>query len=152
MTDRSETSGNGNCLPEVLRQARRDHWAIPIAIAAALLHSFSGVAVFGWFYFMVPRYKWELDQLGRQLSQGVILQISLSDLVVNYWYLFGVLSVPIPIVSFVTHAWLARRLGSRWACMSAIVVTVLIVSNFVMSFSILRSALPFVTDRESMLT
>lgn len=143
MTDNSETSGNGNRPPEVLRQARRDRWATPLATVAALLHVFTGVVVFGWFYFIAPRYKWELDQLGRQLSQDVILQISLSDFIVNYAYLFAMLIVPIPIISFVTHAWLARRLGLRWACMSATAVAILILSNAVLSYSILRYALPF---------
>lgn len=143
MTDNSETSGNGNHPPEVLRQARRDRWATPLATVAALLHVFTGVVVFGWFYFIAPRYKWELDHLGAQLSSDVIFQIGLSDLLVNYWYLLGHLFVPVPIISFVFHAWLARRLGLRWACVSVIAVAIVILSNAVLSYSILRRALPF---------
>ena len=143
MSDESPSNSPDVALLPMLRQARRDRWATTVASLAAVLHAVAGLVVFGWFYFIAPRYKFELAQMGRELSQGVILQINLSDLIVNYWYLFGVLFVPVPILSFVAHVWLARRLGLRWACVSTIAVAALIVSNAAVSHSILRYALPF---------
>lgn len=143
MTDESKAVSSEDYVPEELHQARRDRWATTLACIATLLHVCAAFIVFVWFYWIAPRYKWELDQLGKQLSPTVIMQINLSDLFVNYWYLFGVFFLPVPFVSFLTHRWMARQLGLRCACASAIVVAVLIISNAVVGYTILRQALPF---------
>jgi hypothetical protein len=130
---------------EVLARARRDRWATPLACVATLLHMFASSIVFVWLYFIAPRYKKQLDdlfvlgQVGR-LSPSALMQINVSDFFVNYWYVFAVLFIPIPIITFLAHHWLTRQLGLRWAGVSAVLVTLLIISNAVVGYWILGQA------------
>ncbi len=146
MNDESKSPGTGYCAREVLRQARRDRWATPLACLAALLHVFASFIVLAWYYYIVPRLKFEIDQRGKQVSWPVFVQITLSDFVGDYSYLIAPLFVPMAIVlsviSFLAHRWLARHLGLTCASASAVVVAFLIVSNILLSYTILRQALP----------
>ncbi|MBC8117639.1 MAG: hypothetical protein H7062_24875 [Candidatus Saccharimonas sp.] len=146
MNDSANSPGNRYCDREVLRQKRRDRWATPLASLAALLHVFVSFIVLAWYFFIVPRLKFEIDQRGKQVSWSVFSQITLSDFVVDYSYLLAPLFVPTAIVlsvtSFLAHRWLARHLGLTCASASAVVVALLIVSNVLFSYTILKQALP----------
>ncbi|MEK6261347.1 MAG: hypothetical protein AABP62_22330 [Planctomycetota bacterium] len=146
MNDTASSPGDGYSAREVLRQARRDRWAAPLACLAALLHAFMSFIVLAWYFFIVPRLKFEIDQRGKDVSWSVYSQITLGDFVVEYSYLLAPLFVPTAIVlsvtSFLAHRWLARHLGLTCASASAVVVALLIVSNVLVSYTILKQALP----------
>lgn len=146
MHDESKSPGDGYCDREVLRQRRRDHLETPLACLAALLHVFATFAVLAWYFVIVPRLKFEIDQQRKVISWSVFSQIAISDFVIDNSYLvapsFVLLAIVLSVFSLLAHRWLARHLGLTCASASAVVVAFLIVSNILLSYTILRQALP----------
>ncbi|MBC8112950.1 MAG: hypothetical protein H7062_01095 [Candidatus Saccharimonas sp.] len=146
MNDAASSPGNGDRVPEVLRQARRDRWATPLARSAAVLHLFGAFVVFAWYYYIVPHFTFAIDQSGTPISWGVFAQITLSQFVQNNVSMLALFFVPVAIVvsviSYLAHRWLARNLGLTRAAISATVVLFLIDSHVLISYTILRWALP----------
>ncbi len=62
-------------------------WIAPLAV---ILHAGAWLSIGALFYFVVPRYKAALEDFGVELPQAAITLISISDLVVNYFYILVV--------------------------------------------------------------
>ena len=73
---------------------KRSGWIIPLMV---LLHGGAWGSLAAVFYFVVPRYKNVLEDFGSELPRSAIMLISISDLVVNFFYIlvlpFGLLLV-----------------------------------------------------------
>ena len=115
MTDDSMSDPQDKSATDVLHQARRDRWATPLATAVMAIHFLAELFTLGWYYWIVPRIKYSLEQVGRQIPTDAIVVIKLSDLLVNYWYMLAVAGPAMLIVDFVITRWIARRLGLRVA-------------------------------------
>lgn len=123
-----------------LRRSYRAGWAIPLATTIAVAHLFSGLILAGWFYWIVPRFKYELDSYGVQISAPVLSIIHLSDLIVNYWYVL-VPVVPIALIlDFLVAWWTAREIGRRFAIAYGLTILLLFFANGAVSLYILNEA------------
>lgn len=134
MTDHEANAGNVASL-KPLRQSRRDRWATPVAAAITSAHIFAGLFVIGWYYFLVPRRKFELDELAFRavsvISDLAIAVIMQSDVIVNYWYLPAIVGLPVVIADFLVMRWVAKQLGLSKAVLCGIGITMLILLNYV---------------------
>jgi hypothetical protein len=115
--------------PEILRQSRRDRWAQPLAMIVTLVHFLAGMAVVGWYYFVVPRWKQELEAFGSELTPAGILLIGQSDTLVNYWYLLLFVVPPLLAVDCRLTRWVGRQCGLRWGILWGICITVIFLIN-----------------------
>ncbi|MEK6261346.1 MAG: hypothetical protein AABP62_22325 [Planctomycetota bacterium] len=125
--------------PEVLREAARDVWAPKLAFAAVVVHAISSLIVGGWLYYLVPRYKKVLDDFGGEISAGAMFAIGVSDLVVNYWYALAVFVTAALVVDYLATEWTTRMLGRRWAILSVVAVTIIILSHAIIGFVLFQS-------------
>ena len=66
----------------------RGRWATIVAVVMVIVHFLVVFVILGWHYYVVPRAKFDFDNLGQPLSGSTIMVIHQSDFVVNYWYLF----------------------------------------------------------------
>ena len=126
---------------EVLREAARDVWAPKLAWTAVIVHAISALIVGLWLYWIVPRHKKQLDDLGTELSASAVFAINVSDLFVNYWYVFPVFVAAGLVVDFIMTDWLTRMLGRRWAVLTIVAITITILSHAIIGFVILQSML-----------
>ena len=134
MTD-PETNPVGSLLPpEPLRQSKRDRWANTLAATLAVAHFFAELFVIAWYYFIVPRRKFEVDHMAFLSSAavspsavGVIVQ---SDLIVNYWYFLVFMGPPFLIADFMMMRWMAKQLGLSTALLCGMGITALILWNY----------------------
>jgi len=99
------------------------------AICAALLttlHFLANIVVFGWYYFLAPRWKRELNDVGMEVGRTARHLIQQSDWIVNFWYMLVVL-VPVALfVDFVLLKWMAKRWGVSRTVVFGVVVAGLI--------------------------
>lgn len=112
-----------------LRRSYRHGWAIPLAATIAVAHLLSGLILTGWFYWIVPRFKYELDSYGVQVSASALSIIQMSDLIVNYWYIL-IPVVPIALVlDFLVAWWTSRAIGRRFAIAYGLTILLLFFAN-----------------------
>ena len=112
-----------------LRRSYRTRWAIPLAATIAVAHLFSGLILAGWFYWIVPRFKYQLDSYGVQISAPVLSIIQLSDILVNYWYVL-IPVVPVALIlDFLVAWWTAREIGRRFAIAYGLAIMLLFFAN-----------------------
>ena len=140
MTDESKSPGSGGHAPDVARRLRRDRWAAPLAVIVTATHVLAGLFVFGWYYYIVPRWKHDLDSFGIQISNAAILLIGQSDLIVNYWYLLVFVGPTALVVDFLLTRWLGKQSGLRWACLWGVCVTMILLSNVAVGNHLLQQA------------
>jgi uncharacterized protein YqgC (DUF456 family) len=135
--------------PEALIQAARDRWASPLAAMFVMVHFIGGVFLFGWFYWIVPRIKWQVDQTGIPPTASVLLQIYQSDLIVNYWYVPAFFGIPFLIIDFLTIRWIAKQIGRSKACAVGLSLLLLILANFGYSYLVLKAEIARLNERWS---
>ena len=112
-----------------LRRSHRHGWAISLAATIAVAHLFSGLILAGWFYWIVPRFKYQLDSYGVQISAPVLSIIQLSDILVNYWYVL-IPVVPVALIlDFLVAWWTAREIGRRFAIAYGLAIMLLFFAN-----------------------
>ena len=112
-----------------LRRSYRTRWAIPLAATIAVAHLFSGLILAGWFYWIVPRFKYQLDSYGVQISAPVLSIIQFSDILVNYWYVL-IPIVPVALIlDFLVAWWTAREIGRRFAIAYGLAIMLLFFAN-----------------------
>lgn len=95
------------------RQAKRDHWATACAVLLAAMHFLANMSVFFWFYWIAPRWKRAINDVGWDATRSAKLVINQSDFIVNFWYLLFVLILPAIVLDFFVMRWLATRLGLK---------------------------------------
>ena len=126
---------------EVLREAARDVWAPKLAWTAVFVHAISSLIVAFWLYWIAPRYKKQLDDFGTELSASAVLAINVSDLFVNYWYVFPVFIAAGLIVDFIMTDWMTRMLGRRCAILAVLAIAIIILSHAIFGFVSFQSML-----------
>jgi type II secretory pathway component PulF len=109
-----------------LHQSTRDQWATPLAATIAVAHLLSGMALVGWFYFLVPRFKHDFNDFGVEIPALTILIIRMSDMVVNYWYLLVPVSPVALILDFLVARWIGRQIGLRVAIAYGVSISLLL--------------------------
>ena len=73
-------------------------------------------------YYIIPKFKKIFDDFGTELPQATVLLISISDAIINFWYVFGIplFYIPVGVFVFVTmaeyHGWrvMLQSLLGRW--------------------------------------
>lgn len=123
------------------RQLNRNRWAIPLAAIFAIMHSFAGIILAGWFYWIVPRAKWDFDQYGVLVPAPALSIIHISDLVVNYWYAL-ILVAPVAVaLDFLITWWITRQIGRRFAVSYGLAVLLLFMANLAISQNVLNQTM-----------
>lgn len=114
---------------EVLRQSRRDRWAGRLAAGSTAIHFAAGFLVFAWYYFIVPRIKYNIEQAGGEVSNVAIVAIRQSDFIVNYSYLLLFIGPLLLVIDFRIGRWIAKEMGLRWASAFSICITIILLIN-----------------------
>ena len=125
--------------PEVPRKAARDVWAPKLACIAVVVHTISSFVVAFWLYWIAPGYKKRLDDFGTELSSSAVFAISISDIFVNYWYVFPVFVAAALVVDYIATKWITRMLGLRCAILTVLIVSITILSHAIIGFVSLQS-------------
>ncbi|MBC8117640.1 MAG: hypothetical protein H7062_24880 [Candidatus Saccharimonas sp.] len=127
--------------PEVLRKAARDVWAPKLACIAVVVHAISSLVVAFWLYWIAPGYKKRLDDFGTEISSSAVFAIGVSDLFVNYWYAFVVFGAAALVVDYIATEWMTRMLGRRWAILTVLIITIIVLSHAIIGFVILQNTI-----------
>ena len=114
---------------ELLRQSRRNRWAFAWAAFLAANHFTALMFVFGWYYWIVPRSKFQIDSMGVYPRDAALLLIQQSDLIVNYWHFLAMIGLLLLISDFVIMEWMSKQLGLTRTLLFAIFVAILILMN-----------------------
>lgn len=114
-----------------LQRSRRERWAAPLAALGGILHALAGLFVLSWYYFIAPRWKYEIDQAGFAISQNAMLLIQVSDLVVNYWYVIVLAGLVFLVIDYFLLEWLGREVGLSAAFLAMIVIAIVMLSHVV---------------------
>lgn len=122
------------------RQARRIRWCSVLATLICAAHLFTAIILFGWYYWFVPRWKWELAGYGYQLTPQSFFVIGISDvIIVGVLVLFVIAPVTL-IIDFVAMRWIARHVGLRRASLVGLSVVLLMLANLAIGHFILSDA------------
>lgn len=112
-----------------LHRSTRDRWTTPLAAATAVAHLLSAVVLVGWFFFLAPQFKHDLDVFGVEIPASATSIIRMSDMVVNYWYLL-IPVAPIALFGdFVVTRWIAKQLGLLFALRLGVCISMLFFAN-----------------------
>ena len=140
MTDESKLPGSGGHAPEVLHQARRDRWATSLAVIVTTVHVLAGLFVFGWYYYIVPRWKYDLDSFGIQISQPAFWLLAQSDFIVNYWYLLVIVGPTALVCDFLVMRWMGKQIGLRLVVLWGVCLAIILLANVVGGYYVLHDA------------
>lgn len=122
------------------RQARRARWCSVLATLICAAHFFTAIILFGWYYWIVPRWKWEFSDYGFELTPQSFYVIAISDLVmVGAFVLIAIAPVTL-ILDFIATRWIARHIGLRWASLVGLSVVLLMLANIAIGHYILVDA------------
>ena len=149
MTDASKSPGSGDRTPEVLRQARRDRWATSLAVIVTTAHVIAGLFVFGWYYYIVPRWKHDLDSFRIQVSQTGVWLIAQSDFIVNYWYLLVIVGPTALVFDFLVMRWMGKQIGLRWVVLWGVCVATILLTNVACGHYLLHQAKAQLIEHQS---
>ena len=105
-----------------------------------MTHSLAGLCVLGWYYYIVPRWKHELESIGYEISRLAVALFRQSDLVVNYWYLLVIIGPPTLMMDFLLTRWMAKQIGLRWAIVYAACVTLTLLCHIAYGQFLLHQA------------
>lgn len=135
MTDHETNPDKIVLPPKRLRQSQRDRWSNTVAAAITAAHFLAGLYVIGWYYFIVPRSKFEFEAMapllnGVKLSPSPLAVIMQSDVIVNYWYLLFLAGLPVLIADFLMMRWMAKPLGLSATLLCGLGITLLILLNY----------------------
>ena len=140
MTDESKFPGGGDHAPEVLHQVRRDRWATSLAVIVTTVHVLAGLFVIGWYYYIVPRWKYDLDSFGIQISQRAFWLLAQSDFIVNYWYLLVIVGPTALVCDFLVMRWMGKQIGLRWVVLWGVCVATILLANVAVGNHLLHQA------------
>ena len=149
MTDEFKSPGSGGHSPEVLHQARRDRWATLLAAIVTATHVLAGLFVFGWYYWIVNRWKFDLDSFGIEISQPAIWLITQSDFIVNYWYLLVIVGPTALVCDFLVMRWMGKQIGLRWVVLWGVCVATILLANVAVGNHLLHQAKAQLIEHES---
>ena len=114
----------------------RRRWATTVAVVTIFVHFLVFLVVGGWWYFIAPRFKEELDKSGQVTSSQVFL-IHQSDFFVNYWYVF-VLAGPVLLAfDFLLIRYIGREFRLRAAVASGVIIAMIYLAYPLAGFYIL---------------
>jgi type II secretory pathway component PulF len=125
---------------EPVERSPREKWSPPLAAAIVASHMFAGMVVFFWHYMIVPRWKYELEGFGLQLSSGATLLITQSDFIITFWYMLVPVALVALVVDFFIARWLGRQAGLRAAALYGLLLFALPIIQVAYGEFALRSA------------
>ena len=105
--------------------ALRDRRAKNVAAIIIAMHFLVFLVVGGWWYFIVPRVKQELDKPGAVVTSSHVFLIRQSDFFVNYWYLFVVAAPILLACDFLLIRYIGREYRLRAAIASGAIIAML---------------------------
>lgn len=111
-------------------RTRRERWAAAVASLVVVVHLFAGIFVFGWYYWIVPRWKYQLEQYGYQLTPEAVLLIQCSDIVILLGVLLVVLALPVLVIDFLWAHWMVRQSGMRITLAIATFIALIPLASF----------------------
>ncbi len=103
----------------------RRRWATTVAVVTIFVHFLVFLVVGGWWYFIVPRVKQELDKPGAVVTSSHVFLIQQSDFFVNYWYLFVVAAPILLACDFLLIRYIGREYRLRAAIASGAIIAML---------------------------
>ncbi len=101
---------------------RKTVWA---TVCEVIAHGSFALGLLMNFYFIIPRFKRMVEDFGTELSARTRVVISISDLTVNYWYVFLFLILAGSVVDAVGFATFHRTQESRYVARTFSVVITL---------------------------
>jgi hypothetical protein len=122
------------------RQARRIRWCSLLAAFACASHLFTAIILFGWYYWIVPRQKYELEGYGYNLTPQSYFVFGISDVIIVGVLVLVVIAPVTLIIDFITTRWIARHIGLRSASLFALSLVLLMLANMVIGHFILADA------------
>ena len=105
--------------------ALRNRKATNVAAAVIVMHFLVFLVVSGWWYFIVPRVKQELDKPGAIVTSSKVYLIQQSDFFVNYWYAFVVAAPILLAADFLLIRYIGREYHLRAAIASGAIIAML---------------------------
>lgn len=99
---------------DVLFESRRGCWTCSVAAIAVSIHTLAWLINLTWYYYIVPRWKQELESIGYELPALAKSFIMQSDVVVNYWYVLIPIAPSALVLDFLVARWISRELGVRF--------------------------------------
>jgi hypothetical protein len=122
------------------RQARRVRWCSVLASLIFAAHFFSAIVLFGWYYWIVPRWKFEFQDHGFEPTPQSFYVFAISDVVIVGLFLLIVIAPVTLILDFIATRWIARHVGLRWASLVGLSVVLLMLANIAIGHYILVDA------------
>lgn len=99
---------------DVLFESRRSRWTCSVAAIAVSIHTLAWLINLAWYYYVVPRWKQELESIGYELPALATSFIMQSDVVVCYLYVLIPIAPPALVLDFLVARWISRELGARF--------------------------------------
>jgi hypothetical protein len=104
--------GNDHDPADLLPESLHDRLVSKLAARWTAIHFFVGFVVVGWYCFVVPYLKQLFDSSPVSPAPATLIMITLSDLLVNYWYVL-LFIVPIALkIDFSLMRWIGKEIGT----------------------------------------